>query len=116
LSSSATFTWTVRDVDQPPVVMSPGPQTTSEGQAVSLAVTASDPDSDALTFSATGLPPGLSINTTSGLITGTSPFSTSTHPTTQRAFSVTITASEGTLTSSGNFTWTARDVDKPPGT
>src|SRR5262249_10174039 len=87
LSSRVTFIWTVLDVDQPPVVTSPGPQTASEGQSVSLSVTASDPDGDSLTFSASNLPPGLSINPTSGLITGTIPFTTVTHPDTQRAFS-----------------------------
>src|SRR5262249_25235982 len=113
-SSSVTFIWTVLDVDQPPVVTSPGPQTASEGQSVSLSVTASDPDGDSLTFSASNLPPGLSINPTSGLITGTIPFTTVTHPDPQRAFSVTVTASDGTRLRSAIFTWTVLDVDQPP--
>ena len=40
-----------------PVVTAPADQTSAEGAAVTLAIVASDPDGDVLTFSATGLPP-----------------------------------------------------------
>jgi hypothetical protein len=46
-------------------------QASSRGDAVSLQVVAVDGDGDALTFSAWGLPPGLSIDTRSGVIAGT---------------------------------------------
>ena len=36
-----------------------------------LPISATDPDGDVLTYSATGLPPGLSIGATTGLIGGT---------------------------------------------
>src|SRR5262249_31703790 len=88
--------------------------TTSEGQAVSLAVTASDPDGDTLTFSASGLPPGLSLNAATGLITGTSPFTTVTHPDTQRAFTVTATAPARTLSPTLPLTWPLLHVPQPP--
>jgi YVTN family beta-propeller protein len=38
--------------------------------AIRLAIIATDPDGDALTYSATGLPPGLTIATNTGLISG----------------------------------------------
>src|SRR5262249_2160844 len=114
LSSSVPFTWTVLDVDQPPVATTPGPQTTSAGQPVSLSLTATDPDGDSLTSLPGDLPLGLSINPTTGLITGTIPFTTVTHPATQRVFSVTVTASDGTRLRSALFTWTVLDVDQPP--
>ena len=43
----------------------------AEGQTVSLPVIGSDPDGLPLTYSATGLPPGLTIDGNSGVISGT---------------------------------------------
>jgi hypothetical protein len=65
----AAFTWTITG-NRPPVVVQPANQVNVEGAVISLQVVASDPDGDSLTYSATGLPPGLSINPTSGLISG----------------------------------------------
>ena len=45
-------------------------QTSKEGQVVSLQVTASETGAT-LTYSADGLPAGLSINSSTGLISGT---------------------------------------------
>jgi phosphatidylserine/phosphatidylglycerophosphate/cardiolipin synthase-like enzyme len=82
-----------------PSVTSPGNQTTSTGTAVSLPAQATDPNNDALTFSATGLPAGLSISSASGLISGT--------PTTAGTSTVTLTAKDTTgATNSTSFTWT----------
>jgi Putative Ig domain len=72
---------------------------------ISLSAHATDPESDTLTYAATGLPNGLSINTGTGLITGTisntaaagSPYSTS------------ITVSDdnfATVGATDTFTWT----------
>ena len=54
-----------------PVVTNPGSQTSTTGTAVNLQVQATDPQGDALTYSAAGLPAGLSINASTGLISGT---------------------------------------------
>jgi YVTN family beta-propeller protein len=54
-----------------PVVVNPGAQTWVAGEAVSLAVMATDSDGDALTYSASGLPADLAIDASSGLISGT---------------------------------------------
>ena len=54
-SDSETITITVTNVEpenQPPTLSSIGDQTVSEGSALSLSLAASDPDGDALTYSA----------------------------------------------------------------
>jgi subtilase family serine protease len=81
-------------------VTNPGNQTSTVGTAVSLQVTATDSASgQTLTYSATGLPAGLSINASTGLISGT--------PTTSGSNSVTVTAKDTTgATGSASFTWT----------
>ena len=81
-------------------VTSPGNQTGAVGTPISsLQIQASDSASgQTLTFSATGLPPGLSISS-SGLITGT--------PTSGGTFNPVVTAKDSTGASgSTSFTWT----------
>ena len=58
LDVSQTFTWTVRGLTRAPVLTNPGDRTNAEGATIALQMMASDPDSDPLTYSATGLPPG----------------------------------------------------------
>jgi O-glycosyl hydrolase len=81
-------------------VTSPGNQTTSVGTAVSVPVSASDSASgQTLTYSATGLPAGLSISSATGTISGT--------PTTAGSYTVTVTAKDSTgASNSATFTWT----------
>jgi hypothetical protein len=81
-------------------VTSPGNQTGTVGTAVSLQIHASDSASgQTLTYSATGLPAGLSINSSTGLISGT--------PTTASTYSVTVKATDTTgAAGSASFTWT----------
>ena len=81
-------------------VTGPGNQTSTVGTAASLQIAASDSASgQALTYTATGLPAGLSVNSTSGLITGT--------PTTAGTSTVTVTAAATTgAAGPASFTWT----------
>jgi serine protease len=81
-------------------VTNPGNQTGTVGTAVSLQIHASDSATgQTLTYSAAGLPAGLSINSSTGLISGT--------PTTAGTSSVTVTATDTTNASgSASFTWT----------
>ncbi|MEY9874668.1 hypothetical protein ABH931_004168 [Streptacidiphilus sp. MAP12-33] len=81
-------------------VTNPGSQSGTAGTAVSnLQLAGSDSASgQTLTWSASGLPAGLSIST-SGLVSGT--------PTTAGTYNVTATATDGTgATGSAGFTWT----------
>ncbi|HEY2160708.1 MAG TPA: Ig domain-containing protein, partial [Solirubrobacteraceae bacterium] len=79
---------------------SPGNQSNTVGNTVSLQIHASDSASgQTLTYSATGLPAGLTINGSTGLITGTT--------TTAVVSSVTVTAKDTTgAAGSATFTWT----------
>ncbi|WP_245178501.1 M4 family metallopeptidase [Streptomyces montanisoli] len=90
-----------------PSVTNPGNQTTAVGTAVSLQIQASDPGGETLTYSATGLPAGLSINSSTGRITGT--------PTTAGTSSVNVTAKNtDNATGKAAFTWTVTDGTPPP--
>jgi len=93
--------------NNPPVVTNPGNRSGYTGVAVSLAIAASDADGEALTFSATGLPAGLSINSATGVITGT--------PGTAGNYTVTVTARDALAATSQQFTWslTVRDTTLP---
>jgi subtilase family serine protease len=80
-------------------VTSPGPQATTIGHAVSLPLHGADSGGQGLSYSAAGLPAGLSISPSTGVISGT--------PTTPQATTVTVSASDQ-FTNSGAtaFTWT----------
>jgi len=99
-SGSATFSWDVGSASNTVTVTNPGSQTGTVGTAASLQISATDSASgQTLTYSATGLPAGLSISSTTGLISGT--------PTTAGTSSVTVTATDTTgATGSASFTWT----------
>ncbi|MFE0540312.1 putative Ig domain-containing protein [Streptomyces sp. NPDC058891] len=80
-------------------VTSPGNQSTTTGGSVSLQISASDSAGAALTYSATGLPTGLSINSSTGLISGTA--------STAGTYGATVTARDSTGASgSASFSWT----------
>ncbi|NUR04882.1 MAG: hypothetical protein HOY79_52810 [Streptomyces sp.] len=80
-------------------VTNPGSQSTTTGSSVSLQIKATDSGGAALTYSASGLPTGLSINSSTGLISGTA--------STAGTYQVTVTAKDSTGASgSTSFTWT----------
>ncbi|WP_373462458.1 M4 family metallopeptidase [Streptomyces sp. V3I7] len=80
-------------------VTNPGNQSSTVGTAVSLQISASSTNSGALTYAASGLPAGLSINSSTGLITGT--------PTTAGTSSTTVTVTDSTgAKGTATFTWT----------
>jgi hypothetical protein len=62
---------TANSFNRAPVLDADSPQCVSAGAAFSLQLSAGDPDSgDNLTYSATGLPAGLSLDSATGLISG----------------------------------------------
>jgi len=63
-----------------------------------VTITASDPDGSSITYTHTGLPIGLTLNQTTGVITGT--------PTSAGTYNVTIFAADNLETASASFVWT----------
>ena len=98
-----TFTWTIGNTVS---VTNPGPQSSGAGAAISdLAISASDSSPTAtLSYADNGtLPPGLSIDPTSGVISGT--------PTTGGSYPVTITVTDDSgFSGTATFTWTVTDA------
>jgi hypothetical protein len=111
--SEATVTVTVLPPpNSPPVIAPIADQTNTEGDDVTIPISAGDPDGDPLTITAVGLPPGVDVEaspgtspTLSGSIAGGS---ASASPYTS---TVTVTDADGADEAS-TFTWT---ID-PPGT
>ena len=90
-----------------PVLATVAAQSAVVGQATSLALSATDQNGDVLTYSATGLPAGLSLNTATGVISGT--------PTTEGNSTVNATVSDGRGGSaSQSFTWSVTAAPPPP--
>jgi hypothetical protein len=91
-------------------VVNPGTQTTTVGNGVVLNISASATDGDTIaSYSAAGLPAGLSLNTTTGVISGT--------PTSVGSSTVTVTAlSRNGVSGSATFTWNVVSTTPPPTT
>ena len=75
-------------------------RTDTEGAAVSLDADASDADADGLTYGATGLPAGVSIAPSTGVISGTLAAGSA------GSYNVSVTVTDGSATDTDTFTWT----------
>jgi YVTN family beta-propeller protein len=80
-----------------PRMTNPGNQSGVLGTAQTLQVVASDPNGDVLAYSAAGLPPGMSLNTSTGRITGA--------PTAAGSYNVVVSASDGVNSTGASFVW-----------
>jgi hypothetical protein len=66
LTDSETITITVTNMNRVPVLGTVGDKSVMEGSALQFTLTANDPDGGTLTFGATGLPAGASLDTSTG--------------------------------------------------
>jgi hypothetical protein len=100
-SGQTSFKWTIPSLS----ATNPGDQHTEVNTPVSLQIQANDTDPNAVvTYTAQGLPPGLVINRTTGLITQT--------PTTTGKYSVVVTVQDSNGTTIPlSFTWL---IEPPP--
>ena len=93
-SISQSFTWSVTPHL---ALVNPGAQGDASGDSVSLALTATDTSSTTLTYSASGLPSGLSIDASTGIISGTTG--------SDSPYLATVAVTDGTYSDSQTFTW-----------
>src|SRR6185503_2535260 len=93
-------------MNRPPVVSNPGIQGSLRGLAVELTVEASDLDGNSLTWSASGLPTGLAIDPSTGIVSGV--------PVNLGVFYTDITASDGLSSGEASFSWWVNPVPVTP--
>jgi len=101
-SKNVSFSWTVQSSWS---IVNPGPQLTPLGLSVSLQIQVDNPLNAPLTYSASGLPGSLSINSTTGLITGSVNF----YYQVGLTFPVTIRVNQGSLQNTLTFDWTLQE-------
>jgi CSLREA domain-containing protein len=113
IASREPITVTVNEVNLDPTVISPGNLTGNEGEEINVAIGAWDADIplQALTWSAVGLPSGLSIDPASGGITGT--LARPGNVPTPHAVTVSVADGSGGESSVG-FTWTVVPTNLNP--
>lgn len=117
LADTESITVAVGEVNRPPDLTNLSNQADTEGDSVSVSIVAADTDTppNTLTYSATGLPPQVSINPATGLISGTiSGTARGASP-----YLVTVAVADGAGgTASDTFTWTitadSPEVPPPP--
>ncbi|TMQ54296.1 MAG: hypothetical protein E6K74_07060, partial [Candidatus Eisenbacteria bacterium] len=111
LSDDKSFTITVNNVNQPPTLTAPSNMTVDEGATADQALTARDPDGDALTFTKVAGPAFMSVTNTDAttgnvhLAPGFTDAGTS---------GATVRASDGSLNDDKSFTITVNNVNRPP--
>jgi len=106
------FAWSW-DVLPTPSFSGVGTQTNDEQDSASLSVTATDPNGLSLTYAAINLPPGLTINSATGLITGTIDYAAAGRPAHEFSVSVLAVNSAG-QSDSTSFDWLVENVNRPP--
>lgn len=112
-ADSETLTLTVNPVIPPtnhaPVITSIPITQVNEGQSYNYHVTATDSDGDTLTYSLTQKPSWLSINSATGLISGTAPSVNS-----DTNYNVVVSVSDGKTSVTQSYVLTVKNIPVPP--
>jgi Putative Ig domain. len=98
----------VNNVNRPPVLSAIGDKTVVEGSQLSFTISGSDPDSDSLTYSASGVPSGASFSESTREFIWTPTFDDSGN------YEVTFTVSDGSLSDSETITISVGSVNRAP--
>ncbi|MGQ0537199.1 MAG: PKD domain-containing protein, partial [Methanobacteriota archaeon] len=105
----ASTTELVPVANNAPVLAAIGDRTVAENQVLSFAAGALDPDGDALTWTASGLPPGATLGPSSGLFQWAPTFAQAgVYP------GITLSVTDGNLGDSETITITVVDQPQPP--
>ncbi|TAN62069.1 tandem-95 repeat protein, partial [bacterium] len=109
LSASEDITITVNNANQAPALSAIGNKTVAENIALSFALSASDADGDTLTYSASSLPTGATLNSSSGAFNWTPTYAQA------GSYSITLSANDGKGgTASEAITITVTNVNRAP--
>ena len=104
-----TIAITVKNVNDAPVITSAPNETATKGEQYSYTITATDEDSDPLTFAVTAKPDWLTFDTTTRTLSGTPGNSE-----VGQTYSITLTVSDGTATTTQSFNLTVNDKNYAP--
>lgn len=95
-------------VNRPPVLSQIGNRSATEGQTISFAISASDPDGDQLAYSATGLPAGADFNPATRVFNWTPGYSQA------GRYVMVFTVTDGALTDSEAVAIDVANFNRPP--
>ena len=108
LSDSETITVTVTQENRAPELGTIGAKTVEEGTPLEFTISATDPDGDAMTYSATGVPAWATFNPATGTFSGTPGFGDA------GTVRVTFAVSDGTLSDDEEVTITVNNANRAP--
>ncbi len=108
LNDSQTITLTVQNGNETPVLDAIGAKTIAENSQLSFTLTASDPNSDSLTYSASGLPTGASFNAEQRLFSWTPDYSQS------GSYTASFAVTDGTYKDTETITISVTNTNQPP--
>lgn len=107
IGQNARHTALLSAPNRAPALVPIGPQTVNEGQPLVLTVSADDPNYNPITYDASPLPLGASVDATTGQFAWTPDYAQA------GSYPVTFTASDGTLTDEELVTITVTNVPRP---
>lgn len=110
-SAASAVAINVACTNQPPVAVGAiAEQANAENDLINLSSAAhfSDPDGNTLAYTATGLPPGVAIGGSTGLIAGRLGFDA------EGSYAVTVTASDGEFSVAQAFAWDVAHTNQAP--
>lgn len=114
-SNIATVSITINSIgppNHPPVLAVIGNKSIDEGRLLQFTISATDPDGNALTYSAVGLPPGATFNSVSRVFSWAPNYEQG--GILSQGYPVTFTVSDGSLTDAETITITVNNVNRAP--
>ena len=108
LSSHEDVVFSIGNINRPPELAAIGKKTIAENALLAFTLAATDPDLEPLTFAATGLPSGATLNPTTGAFAWTPSF------TQAGVHSVVFSVTDGDLVDSETVSLTVNNTDRAP--